>query len=342
MAWDIRDDIVQDSSSGGLFSSIAERVLEYDGVVVGVGYGMDNKTLQHIIIRNKGDLYKIRKSKYYQSDSKDIYNNVLIELRKGKSVCFSGTACQNKALINYLNLNKVSTEKLLLVDVLCHGVTSSKVVNSYLEYYEQKNHSLIQNYSFRTKEGKYGWQDGNGTRMKLVFKNNNTFINNKLLDSFFMGFNNNIFLRESCYTCPFAGRERISDFTLADLWGIDDASLENICSLTQDQIKKRKWLGASLVLINTIKAKNFFDSLEKIKRFPITIDDFSKNNKALIEPNSRPSTRNAFFSRLNKNENYNKIIHSICRRQYLRAYVVLLLGEKRYLRIMTTIHKIIK
>ena len=57
--------------------------------------------------------------------------------------------------------------------------------------------------------------------MKLVFNDGSSAIMNKETDTFFTAFNNNLILRESCYSCKYCGDERISDFTLAYHWGIE-------------------------------------------------------------------------------------------------------------------------
>ena len=80
MGWDLRDEILLDSSSGGVFTTIAERIISDGGVVVGVEMNQESRNLCHVIIRDSENLYRIRKSKYYQSNSKDIYNAILNEL----------------------------------------------------------------------------------------------------------------------------------------------------------------------------------------------------------------------------------------------------------------------
>ncbi|MGN1201993.1 MAG: Coenzyme F420 hydrogenase/dehydrogenase, beta subunit C-terminal domain [Eubacterium sp.] len=45
---------------------------------------------------------------------------------------FSGTSCQIEGLKNYLNSKGIPTDKLLLVDIICHGVPSPEVWKKYL------------------------------------------------------------------------------------------------------------------------------------------------------------------------------------------------------------------
>lgn len=74
-------------------------------------------------------------------------------------------------------------------------------------------------YFFRVKTTKEGWKSGNSTRMKLIFEDGTEKISSPTTDTFFIGFNNNTFLRESCYNCKYCGQNRVSDFTIADYWG---------------------------------------------------------------------------------------------------------------------------
>lgn len=56
------------SSSGGIFSILAERVLDDGGVVAGVAQTAPTR-FGHIIVDNKADLEKLRGSKYVQADA---------------------------------------------------------------------------------------------------------------------------------------------------------------------------------------------------------------------------------------------------------------------------------
>ena len=74
-------------------------------------------------------------------------------LRYGEKVLFSGTACQIAALKLFL---KKDYENLLTVDVACHGVSNSKLTESYLRGCEKFYGKKISGYSFRNKGKKFG------------------------------------------------------------------------------------------------------------------------------------------------------------------------------------------
>lgn len=138
---------LKESSSGGIFSVIANYVLENGGVVFGAQYTDDFK-VEHVGVENKDKLNLLRKSKYVQSDINSTYKEVESNLKKGKMVLFTGTPCQVYGLKSYL---MVEYENLILCDLICHGVPSPKAFQKYLGEFEKKNKKVI-SYDFRTKD----------------------------------------------------------------------------------------------------------------------------------------------------------------------------------------------
>ena len=75
-------------------------------------------------------MWKLRNSKYIQSNLVGIFQDVKCNLERGRTVCFSGTPCQIEGLQCYL---QKEYDNLLLVDVVCHGVASPLIWDKYLE-----------------------------------------------------------------------------------------------------------------------------------------------------------------------------------------------------------------
>ena len=124
------EEILRKSSSGGAFTAIVEAFCDKDYIIFGCT--MNEKfEVYHDYVDNKKDIIKFRKSKYLQSNVKDSYIKVKEFLKNGKKVIFTGTPCQISGLKNFLG--NIKQEKLLCVDLICHGVTSQKVFNSYIE-----------------------------------------------------------------------------------------------------------------------------------------------------------------------------------------------------------------
>ena len=57
----------------------------------------------------------------------------------------------------------------------------------------------------------------------LSFKNNNKYLAEDLNhDLYLKGFLQNLYLRPSCHQCKFCHKNRPTDLTLADFWGVQD------------------------------------------------------------------------------------------------------------------------
>ena len=217
MAWHKDKSVLMDSSSGGVFTALAHYVFRCGGVVFGAIKDPETREVYHCCARNDEELTALRPSKYYQSNLKDAYKQVKEFLEKDTYVLFTGTACQIAGL--YAFLGKDDIEQLITADVLCHGVASKKIVDAYIISKEKQFKKKIKNILFRVKDMKTGWYSGGGTRMKLEFDDGSLYVSEKGYDTFFVGFNRNDFLRESCYSCKYCGTERVADLTMGDFWG---------------------------------------------------------------------------------------------------------------------------
>ena len=133
-AWSNSEIEREESTSGGIFSEIAKKVLEEDGIVVGAIYD-ENFKVVHGILTNKEDLQKTRGSKYVQSYIGDSFKIVKKYLDEGRKVLFSGVACQIAGLKNFLNKKY---NNLITVDVLCHGVPSPMIFEEYKKRHNGK------------------------------------------------------------------------------------------------------------------------------------------------------------------------------------------------------------
>lgn len=128
-------DVRLSSSSGAVFSSLAEYVLEQQGVVYGVAMAEDCYSAEFISVTSKEQLTKLRGSKYLQAKVGNTYKSVKEDLMSGKLVLFSGTGCQVNGLKSYLGKEY---ENLICVDVICHGAPSPALWRKYAEHQEQK------------------------------------------------------------------------------------------------------------------------------------------------------------------------------------------------------------
>lgn len=270
------------SSSGGLFSAIAEYILENNGIVFGAAFD-SNFHVKHIYIDKVEDLNFLRGSKYVQSNLEGIFKKVKEFISEEKKVLFSGTECQIEGLKKYLG--SFDNELLYTIDILCHGVPNDKLWMKYLKWQEKKYEAQVSRAFFRYK--KYGWKK---YAMLLEFSNNIAYeeINNK--DAFFNLFIGNICLRPSCHQCKFKNINRASDITLGDCWKVETHSPE------MDDDK-----GTSIVLIHSEKGKRLYDNI-KIKTTSKIIDlkDAIPSNAESLNSAIPHMNRNKFFKALQR------------------------------------------
>lgn len=285
-AWSNDNDIRRESSSGGVFTSIAQWILSNDGVVFGAGYDSNLNVLHKDIYTMEG-LKDLRGSKYVQSDIKDIYIKTKKHLVSGKKVLFSGTPCQIAGLYNFL---QEEYDELYTCDLVCHGVPSPKIFEGYKNHMEQKYNSSIQRIAFRDKN--YGWKLFS---VSLQFGNDAVYRKNLEEDVYMQGFLKNYYLRPSCYKCTYAKLPRVSDITLADFWGVAGKYPE----LDDDN-------GTSLLLVNTEKGKKMIDSCENsIFKQECDLDYAILNNPCIVKSANEPRLRKNFFKDFNtKDFNY--------------------------------------
>ena len=281
-----RDEQIRlDSSSGGIFSILAENIIKNNGVVYGASFDK-HFDVKHRRIISMADIGLLRGSKYVQSSIGDVYRQVKIDLGNNKQVLFTGTPCQVEGLKSFL---KKEYDNLTTMDFICHGVPSPMIWEKYIEEKRIENgkQRQIKNIYFRNKDT--GWKLFS---LKIIF-DKEMYINDLNNDTFIKGFLKDLYLRPSCYQCKFKKINRVSDITVADFWGIDKV-LPNI-----DDDK-----GTSLVVVHSEKGKRLFDKLsDKVILSEINLNDGIKYNPSMITSVKYNKKRNEFFTELKKTNN---------------------------------------
>ena len=271
------------SSSGGVFSSLAEHIILHEGMVFGASMVNNNKSVCHVGVSDVSDLYKLQGSKYVQSSIGSCFVEAKQYLETGKSVLFTGTPCQIKGLKTFL---KRDYDNLICVEVICHGVPSQTLWEKYIEYVERTMNGSVIDVSFRSK--KYGWSQF-GMRYKSG-KNKQRF-KFHFEDPFFRMFCDNICLRPSCYECSSKDGRSGADISLGDFWNI-----EKVDSGFNDN------KGISMVLIHTVKGKRLLEEIQSSLIFmPSSVEyDLAKLcNPAIAHSPKRPTQREMFYVDMN-------------------------------------------
>lgn len=281
--------IRKESSSGGIFTAIAEKILDKRGVVFGAKF--DNKwNVVHSYTESKNGLADFRGSKYVQSDLFDSYNKVKSFLKDDRLVLFSGTPCQISGLKLFL---RKDYSNLICIDFICHGVPSPKAWIAYKKEMVE-NISNIDEISFRDKSD--GWK-----KYSLLLKEKKRQPIKESLDIniYMKGFLSDLFLRPSCYECPSKKGLSGADITIADYWGIQHIMPE----IDDDK-------GCSLIIINSDLGKAIFEDLSVLK-YDSNIADATKYNSSYYKSVVPHKNRVKFFKLINKKNSFSKSV-SIC------------------------------
>lgn len=250
------------SSSGGMFSIIADYVLRRNGYVCGAAYGEDKITVKHELISAEEDLEKLRGSKYIQSKIGFTYTEIKEKLNSGAMVFFTGCPCQVAGLKSYLGKEY---DNLITADLVCHGVPSHLVFEKFLK--DLPENGPIESINFRQKK-KYGWTHA----LQIVYKNGVEYYKPRWECDFYKVFLDSLAIRKSCGNCKFNKLPRQGDFTFGDFWGIGEQYPE---------LDDKK--GTGLVLINTNKADRIFKSIKhKIDKVKLVDIELARKSNARV------------------------------------------------------------
>ncbi len=261
----------RESTSGGLFSALANEMYDRGGYVGGAVY-TEEFAARHIITNDREDLRRIRGSKYLQSDTAGLFRRVEEILLAGEWVLVCGTPCQMAGLRLYLGK---AYEKLVTVDFICLGINSPKVFRKYVESLERRYGAKV--VSVQSKNKDMGWRS---LAHKVVFSNGKTYLRNGREDDFVRGYIvAHCHCRPACYECRYKGVPRISDITLGDFWGV-----EKVDRAMDDN------MGTSVVLLNTPRGIAYFGAInDRIVSKQVTLSDAMSQNPALTSAVAWPA-----------------------------------------------------
>ncbi len=275
------ENILLESSSGGMFTLLAHEILRKKGVVFGACFNESFEVI-HDYTETVEGLAKFRGSKYVESEIGETYSKAKDFLDNNRYVLFTGTPCQIAGIKSFL---KKDYDNLLCVDIICHGVPSPKVWRKYLLEQERKIGSMVKKVSFRHKQN--GWINFS---LMLNFKNSKCHFESRYKDSMMVSFLKNICLRPSCYKCTFKTVNRCSDITLADFWGIQNVH--------QDFFNEN---GVSLVIIQSVKGNKLFSEITVRSTYIETNLNYAiKFNSASTRSVGIHPKRELFFQKLDR------------------------------------------
>ena len=276
-------EVVFDSTSGGVFSALADIMYRSKGYVGGAIFNEDFSVRQYIS-NDKADLPKLRSSKYLQSNLEGFFKQVSELVKAGENLLVCGSPCQMAALRAFL---RKDYDNLIIADYVCRGINSPKVWRKYLDSFEERYGYKVVYCKAKSKE--YGWRN---LTQKVILSNGKAYYETKDQSKFTQGYlQTGVYCRPSCYDCKFKGYPRISDITLADFWGIENVD-----------ISMEKNLGTSLVMVNSKKGKVYFEKTkQRINYIEVPFNSIEAGNRSLNLSIDPPTVdRKQFFEDLNK------------------------------------------
>lgn len=299
------------STSGGIFYSIAKWTVEQGGIVYGAAFDEGFK-LRHIGVDTVEGLQQLRGSKYLQSDLQHTFCEIRQHLKNDRWVYFVGVGCQVAGLKSFL---RKKYDTLVTSDLVCHGVPSQQMFDWHLDYLRQKEKSEIISYSFRDCKGWGGCEtyeyvsQNRGRNIRRLY----SYELSPYLYSFMWAFN----YRYSCYSCKFAKLPRQGDITLADYWGVRKFFPD------MDTSK-----GVSLVLVNSEKGREVWRYVKDTLVYRSScVENAAAENGNLLRATTMPEIRKHCYALVRERGYWNVAEKEFRAPHYYRVKLRVLLSQ---------------
>ncbi len=246
-AWSADEQERRTSASGGIAIEVYKKALEVGCYVAGAKQN-ENFTVTFELTNDRTRLSRFKNSKYVFSSAYSLFPEIKKKLADNERIVVIGLPCQIAAIRKIFKDNP----NLLLMDVVCHGITPSDYLNQHIRKLSTEANRVAVRMSFRdpvTYTYTYTFTlysaDGECFYAKRT----------KDGDTYQYGYHRSISYRENCYHCVFARTERASDVTLSDYNGLGKLAP---CSFSARKV--------SSVLIHTEKGDRFINELIKENR----------------------------------------------------------------------------
>lgn len=298
-AWNKNPLELQQSSSGGIFSLLANRIIMRGGIVCGAIYSNAGH-VHHGFAETQEQLVRMRGSKYVQSDMQDCFSRIRKHLMAGREVLFSGTGCQIGGLKSFLNKEY---SNLLTLEIICEGTPSPGMWERHL-HHVCPDLSEIHYLSFRDKT--YGW-----TQTLVIDYTNKRGKRHKIAipaaqEPYIKAMFAAISQARNCYTCRFREGRSGADIIIGDMW-----ALRIVAPETQPKC------GASVILCNTScgaqvikEIKQYMGYCKQISPLSATIN----NGYIYRAPVIDKSSRSYFFQNYRKKKQLQEYIEASLQR----------------------------
>jgi len=292
-------DVLMNSTSGGLFTAISDVILTNGGIVYGAAYS-DNLEVKHIRAEDRSGRDRMRGSKYIQSDMGRIYAEISEDLQAQRPVLFVGTPCQVHAVKKYFKAYNSSL--LFTCDLVCHGVPSPRVFQDHLVFLSRKYRSKVVKYNCRPK--RWGWH----VHQEIAtLENGREIFGTAWSDVWRELYYRRVITRPSCYECKYSRLERVGDISIADC-----RHIENTC------LDINTYNGVSLAIVNSLKGEEMLESIRE--SCMIEEVDIQKIIQPPLSAPSGPSENRDAFWNTYTTDGYRKAIDQEFGKRYSIKY----------------------
>ena len=279
------------STSGGLFTALAVRVLEDHGAVVGAVFSDQFTRVTHRVAADRVSVAAQTGTKYAQSDTVDALRETRKLVKEGRRVLFTGTPCQVAAV----RLLTRDAEGLVTADLVCQAVPSPGLFRRYTDWLVRRHAAhAITGFCFRDKRVE-GWHR---PALRVTFDNGRLYQRFYEDDPYTVAFASGLAVRPCCHSCPFRTFPRPGDLTLGDFWGIERCRPE-----LDDNT------GTSLALLHSEKGAGLFRSAaQAFTSVPVTLTEGLAGNPCLSRSVAKkPENREAFYRAL-QDEPFERVV----------------------------------
>ena len=282
-------ELLLDSTSGGIFSVLARKVLSRGGCVFGCVARPPDLIAHHEMTDAEDGLALMRGSKYVQSDVRNSFRACKEQLTGGRQVLFTGTPCQIDGLKRFLGKDY---ENLITMDFICHGVSSPGVLQKYLEEVSLRVGDSPVCVYYRNKRKSFSWN--HSFLLAIDFNNKrNDIIEPLSTNPYYRIFMSGLAMRRGCARCPSFGGKSASDITVSDFWGI-----RFVPEVVPNDDK-----GMSAVFLHSGKSISLFEELRpQLTVYSLTFEQAKAGNPNYIKPSSAHKKRDYFMRRFRERQ----------------------------------------
>lgn len=238
-------DILSVSTSGGAFSVLAKYYSNQGYLIVGVKWDKDFRPM-YSIARTQEEWYEFRGSKYMQPDVKSVFLEIRNLLNNGEKILFTGVPCHVSGLLNFLGKKY---DNLVTIDLFCGALSSPLIWEAWYKY-QDIDLTNVKSINMRAKKNQ-----GNKSYLISIEENDGQIHNIPYATSIaqsIIGKRN--YSLPICHDCKYRSLDRVSDYTIADLW-----NSKNECPELHDNLHSQ----VSTFLCNSIEAKTVVKNLQE-------------------------------------------------------------------------------